>query len=240
MADFFSRFRRGSQAATAETDVLDRWIRRGDDEVAAWDSARPGPAVDDISARISSVPKVFLDDAVDLVALAGDVFDDLYRLSTAGGPPAERRSGVGAQLVETLADIASSGVPSARQAAAIGLWVYASTDEIGPITPPLSPFWAPRVIAALAWRLSSVVPPSEWVSDAERRDEAARVVLLWSGCLPAGEDLETARSLFAMRDSLQRNQAMAAALAEQRHRLEVKRKLEEARAREAAARPSME
>jgi hypothetical protein len=76
----------------------------------------------------------------------------------------------------------------------------------------------------------------EWISDAERRDEAARTFLFWSARLPTGEDRDTASSLLAMRDSLQRNGALAAAAAEHAHRLEVTRKLQEARAREAAAR----
>ncbi|AMM21135.1 hypothetical protein AX769_14555 [Frondihabitans sp. PAMC 28766] len=240
MADFFSRFRRqqaGPDSGPAgEPSALDRWLARGDDETQAWATARPGPTADEIASRISSVPKSFVEEGVDLVALGGDVLDQIFLGETAG-PPAH---GLPSDVVDVLTAISTGSSDAARSAAAITLWVYASDDEFGPTTPPITQFWAPRVIAALAWRLSSAVDPSEWVSDAERRDEAARTLLLWSGFLPGGEDIDTARSLFAMRDSLQRNQAMAAALAQQQHRLDVTRQLTEARAREAAARYSSE
>lgn len=254
MADFFSRFRRtpgsvGDPTASARAAAsalppaetgLGRWLARGEDETAAWNSARPGPTADQIATRISGVPKDFLEGDVDLVALAGDVLDDIFGRVVPGGPPSDQAAGVAGDAVRVLREIVSGPSDAARSAAAIALWIFASVDEFGPTSPPFGQYYAPRVIAALAWRLSDVVDPGEWLSDAERRDEAARTFLLWSGFLPGGEDLETARGLFAMRDSLQRNRAMADALAQQQHRLDVTRQLQEARAREAAARPSSE
>jgi len=64
--------------------------------------------------------------------------------------------------------------------------------------------------------------------------------LCWSGHLPAGEDEAAARSLLSMRDSLLQNAALAQTLADHEHRLEVTRRLQAARAREAAARYSHE
>ena len=211
--------------AESAEQLLQRWLDRGDDLDAAWQQAVPGPSVDVVGSRLSSIPKSFLDERVSLLALAGDVLG------------ADRgRTPESTEIVQLLTEVAQTRSSAARRGAAIALWLWASEDLLGSFTPPLEAVHASRTLAALALRLAAVVDPSEWISDAERRDEAARTFLLWSGALPAGEDRETARSLLDMRDSLQRNGALAAAAAEHAHRLEVTRALNDARAREAAAR----
>jgi hypothetical protein len=216
--------RRGDAAESAE-ELLQRWLDRGDDVDAAWGQTSPGPSIDVVASRISGVPKSFLDDRVALVALAGDI------LGADRGRTVETT-----EVVQVLTEVASTGSSAARRGAAIGLWLWASEDLFGAFSPRLVTTHAARTLAVLALRLAAVVDPSEWISDAERRDEAARTFLLWSGQLPATEDRATARSLLDMRDSLQRNGALAAAAAEHAHRLEVTRALNDARAREAAAR----
>jgi hypothetical protein len=216
---------RADDAVESAEDRLQRWLDRGDDVDAAWEQASPGPSIDAVASRISGVPKSFLDDRVALVALAGDI------LGADRGRTAEAT-----EIVQLLTEIRSTGSSAARRGAALALWLWASEDLLGAFSPPLVTTHATRTLAALALRLASVVDPSEWISDAERRDEAARTFLLWSGLLPAAEDRATARSLLDMRDSLQHNGALAAAAAEHAHRLEVTRALNDARAREAAAR----
>lgn len=132
--------------------------------------------------------------------------------------------------------IAEGGTPAARRGAAIGLWLFASADLIGPFSAPLDEPMAPRTLLALAFRVAPLVDPGRWLSDAERRDEAVRTFLLWDGLLPHGEGVAQARSLFEMRDSVRRGSALAQALADHEHRMAVQRRLADAQAKEAAAR----
>ncbi|SMG11664.1 hypothetical protein [Agreia pratensis] len=214
----------GPDPGSAEA-LLQLWLARVENVDAVWADMTPGPSADAVASRIGAVPKTFLDDRVRVVALAGDILE-----SDRG------RTQESTDVVTVLDDVTATGSSAARRGAAIALWLWAGEEELGPLVPPLARGHAARALAAMAFRLAPVVDPSEWISDAERRDEAARTFLFWSGQLPAGEDRDTASSLLAMRDSLQRNGALAASAAEHAHRLEVTRKLEEARAREAAAR----
>lgn len=222
---------KGTRAAASAPDpgsaeaLLQRWLARVDNVDAVWAEMTPGPSADAVASRIGAVPKSFLDDDVRVVALAGDI------LGSDRG-----RTQESTDVVNVLDQVTSTGSSAARRGAAIALWLWAGEEELGALAPPLARSHAARALAAMAFRLASVVDPVEWISDAERRDEAARTFLFWSGQLPDGEDRATASSLLAMRDSLQRNGALAAAAAEHAHRLEVTRKLQEARAREAAAR----
>ncbi|MBD3940262.1 phosphohydrolase [Microbacterium sp. NEAU-LLC] len=197
-------------------EVLGVWAASAPSVDAQWAGAQPGPSLAAVAARLSSVPKPFLDEHVSIAALAGDI---LGRGVTATAHADDER---------------------VRQGAAIALWLIASEDVIEPFDPP--PATAGRALAvdALALRLAPVAAPLEWLSDDERREEAARTFLLWCGLLPAGEDAHTARSLLDARDSLRRNAALAEAYAEHAHRAEIARRLAEARAREAAARYSSE
>ena len=206
-------------ADTAE--LLRAWAQRAGSDDDAWRLARPGPSIDEVASRLSSVPRPFLDAHVSLPALAGDVL-------------------AGEAVRTPLVCLRFADDPRVRQGAALGLWLHASADLVEPFTPPLPMEGRMPSIDALALRLAPVTDPLTWLSDDERREEAARTFLLWSGCLPAGESASTARSLLDARDSLRRNAALAEAYAEHRHRAAIARKLAEARAKEAAARYSSE
>ncbi|MFG6403816.1 MULTISPECIES: phosphohydrolase [unclassified Microbacterium] len=197
--------------------ALIAWAERGGDQAAVWGDLQPGPGIAEIAARLSSVPRPFLDERLSVRALAGDVL------------------GAG-----DLACLRFEDEQHVRTGAAMALWLIASEDVIAPFSPPLRRDRMLLAVDALAMRLAPVTPPVEWTSDDERREEAARTFLLWIGQLPAGEDVETARALLAGRDSLERNRSLAEAFEEHRHRAEVARRLAEARAREAAARYSSE
>ncbi|MGY4858962.1 hypothetical protein [Cryobacterium sp. AP23] len=215
--------------------LLDLWFAREDDVETAWRQCVPGPGVAEIATRLSLVPPAFLADPVAILPLAEHILEVEYGAKLLSG--ADLR----AQRVLATADqVRSTGSSAARRGAALALWLWASDDLHGPLSVPLSVVARDRALAALAFRLASVVDPAEWVRDADRRDEAARQFLFWSGHLPADEDEATARSILAMRDSLQQNAALAQTLADHEHRLEVSRRLQQARAREAAARYSSE
>ena len=89
-------------------------------------------------------------------------------------------------------------------------------------------------------RLAAVVEPQRWVEESERREEAARTFLLWNGQLPAREDERNARALLSRLDSAARAEALERARRDREHRSEIRRRLEDARAREAASRYSPE
>lgn len=201
----------------ADADELLRvWSSLAPPEGETWSSARPGPPLDAVAARLSSVPRPFLDDEVSIVALSGDI------------------AGVACASAAYADDV------RVRRGAAIGLWLLASEELVEPFDPPLAGPWALRAVDALALRVAPVVDPLDWLADDERREEAARTFLLWAGFLPAGEDRETARALWQARDSLRRSSALAEAYAAYEHREEIARRLAEARAKEAAARYSSE
>ena len=225
----------------AETTVVDSeallgiWFAREQDDVVVWRTCLPGASTAEIATRLSLAPAAFLADDVDVLQLAENILEMEYGASGTT-PPDQRR-----QEVLRIADqVRATGSGAARRGAALVLWLWASDDLNGPLSVPLSPVYYGRALAALSFRLAAVVDPAEWVRDADRRDEAARTFLLWSGHLPAGEDEATARSILAMRDSLQQNTALAQTMADHEHRLQVTKRLQEARAREAAARYSNE
>jgi hypothetical protein len=201
----------------ADADELLRvWSTLAPPEGEAWGFARPGPPLDAVSARLSSVPRSFLDDDVSIAALSGDV------------------------VGSACASAAYAADARVRRGAAIGLWLLASEEIVEPFRPSLAGPWARRAVDALALRVAPVVDPLDWLADDERREEAARTFLLWAGFVPAGEDRDTARALWQARDSLRRSSALAEAYAAYEHREEIARRLGEARAREAAARYSSE
>lgn len=213
MPELFKRRRRSGAEA-----LLAAWLAEMPDEDLAWLALEPGPAVGEVAARIAATPGEFLDPRTALVPLVGDVLD---------GDPA---------ALAVAGRIRDSGSAAASAGAAVAAWVWASEEVLGPLGVPLRRGSTGRVLAALAFRLPSAVEPALWLSDAERGEEAARVLLLFGGQLPAGEDEAAARSLYDRHDSVRRAADLGAALAEHRHRVEIARRLADARAREAAAR----
>ncbi len=199
------------------TAGIGEWLDLGYDEVAVWGSLQPGPPIADLAARLSSVPRDFLSPRVSLRGLAGDV------LGYVDGP-----------LLSVL--VTAQLQDARRRGASLALWLWSSEDLVGPLSPPLSTASATRAIAALALRLAPIVDPAEWLVDSRTREEAVRLFLLWCGQLPAGEDAQTAGTLWQRHDSIRRNAALTAALQEHQHRLEVTQALAAKRAAEAAAR----
>lgn len=182
-----------------------------------WLAAVSGPAVNDVATRLSSIPSQFLAPHLDLVALAGDVLP-----------------GTPLQCLEW------AQVPRVRTGAAIALWLLASEELVSPLTPSLAQIAPARIVDALAMRLAPTSDPLVWITDARRREEAARTALLWGGYLPAGEDIRTALSLWKALDSSNRNWALERAAEQERHRAEVQQRLVAAAAKESAARYTRE
>lgn len=201
-------------------DLLKRWSALAPVEDEVWRALRPGPSVVQVATRLSAVPSQFLDEQVSLRALAGDI--------------------LGRRAAEQLTALQFATDSRVRRGAAIGLWLFASESVLAPIGRGLLTTAPALPVDALGLRLAPVVDPAQWLSDADRREEATRTFLLWNHQLPEGETPGAARAALAARDSLRFNEALAASFAEHRHRDELRRRLEEARAREAAARYTRE
>lgn len=207
----------------ADEELFEAWLDEELDLDAAWNGLAAGPSVDEVMARISTTPSWFLDDAVDIVALAGDVLD------ASNG-----------RFIAAARRVAATGKTVARQGAGVVLWLVASQELAGPFSAALREDRFDRALVTLSLRLAAVVEPSRWVEEAERREEAARTFLLWSGQLPAREDERNARALLSRLDSAARAEALERARRDREHRSEIRRRLEDARAREAASRYSPE
>lgn len=202
----------------ADAQVLvGAWLATGVDEDAAWASARQGPALETVASRLSAIPSPFLDPAVDVVALVRDAGID--------GP---------------LACAAHLDHLEVRRGAAVAVWLLASEHVVAPFEPALADGAPERLIDALALRLAPASDPLTWLADGERREEAARLALLWSGYLPARETREVARGHWDAVDSLRRNAALAKFAQEEEHRRAIAAKLADATAREATARYTRE
>lgn len=201
-------------------ELLRRWSAIAPVEDDHGRHLTAGPPVIALAARLSAVPSQFLDEQVSIQALAGDV--------------------LGRAMASQLTSLQFADDDRVRRGVAIGLWLFAGESVLAPLDPGLSGRRPTLALDALGLRLAPIVDPVQWLSDAERREEATRTFLFWNGQLPHGETREEALAALAARDSLRFNEALAASFAEHRHRDELRRRLEEARAREAAARYSRE
>lgn len=200
--------------------LVEVWFSLRLDPERSMRAPRPGPGVDELSARLSEAPREFLDPRIDLAALSADV------LGSAAQPAA--------------ATVAETSSPDAVAGAAVYLWLVGSAELLGDYSVPLRTQAAADVLLTLSLRVAALSPPTGWFTDARAREEAVRTVLWWSGQLPAGEDAAAARSALAVRDSLARDEALNAAREAFDHRIAVARRLQDARAREAAQRYSNE
>ncbi len=206
-----------------EVRMLAAWAALLDQQPVADEALTPGPSVPELAARLSRVPLEFLDPRADPRALVRDL---------ALPVPADKV----AEIVVGL------GIEGAARAAAVTVWLWAGDDlpAAGSLSVPVARDRAAAVLAAMSLRLASAVPAEDWLRVAERREEACRTMLRYAGQLPAGEDAATARGEYDLRDSVRRNERLARALDDHRHRQAVARRLAERAAREAAARYSPE
>lgn len=212
-------------------EALNRWVRSGGDEQKLWAARlRQGPALAEITARISATPAEFLDPAVDIRAL----LDQLVCYPGGGPRAASRNRPPDAPSLDDLGD-------DVRGGAAVAAWLLGSQLTLGPYSVDIGvpqPFTLGVDLAAemLGLRVAPVAPPRTWFTDDERREEAARWFLLCLGFVPAEEDRDAARAALDMRDSLRRDRAFAAAREAYEHRAAVVSAMRAKAAREAAQR----
>lgn len=201
--------------------LVEEWFALGLDPEEPMARPEQGPSVTEVAVRLSSIPREFLDPRLDLRALTADALAGRTRWNA---PPAIDR-------------ILATESADAVTAAAAVLWLYASAFVVGPYSTPLRvPRDVSNVLLTVALRVAPLNPPTTWLTSEEAREEVVRTVLWWSGLLPAGESLAEARAMMNVHDSVTRSGTLARARRAYEHRLEVNRRLREARAREAAQR----
>jgi hypothetical protein len=177
-----------------------------------------------LTRRLTDTPQDFLADPddVSVPAVVSDV------LLMAGGTPLDARS---------AARFAPSAGLAKRRLVLVACWLLADEELLAA---------AGRRAAERIWRLladeldelAGLVDAHQFVRDPDRREELARIALRALRVTPAGETpAQTADRLSAV-DSVRRHQAFVAAREAEKRAQEVRRKMEEQRAREAAARYS--
>ncbi len=217
--------------SAAPNTALDEWASWEWDEERAWQESADGPELAEVMARIAAVPGPFLDAALDPAALLNDLVVNLG--------PGRGQQPAGGNFGTVLGDIVRRHPDTAtRTGIAVGLWLSGSALLAGGVDWPVSARTMLTASLALGMRLAPVVEPVLWVRDAERREEAARLYLLWSGLRPAGENIETARRILVSLDSAARTETLERAQAELDRKREVIARLADQRAREAVARYS--
>lgn len=199
-------------------ELMWHWLGLTDDRID-WHRTIPGPTVDEVAHRMSSIPVDFL----------APTFMPRAFLADVGAQSAEAEVSSWLALDHTPEGRVRTGI-------AVAQWLWADEVLTGPMSVVLSRRDVVRPMGALALRLSSVVPAQIWLSDDIRRAEAARTFLAFSGQYPHDEDAGVAKAQFALHDSVARATRLRAALQDQQHRERVMRRLNDQRAREAAAR----
>ena len=89
-----------------------------------WTDLVPGPPLAEVLSRLTATPRDFLDERVDLLALAGDVLRD-------------RSPRLDPTVDGLLRRLAGEPTP-VRQGAAIMLWLWASESRVEPFATPAS------------------------------------------------------------------------------------------------------
>lgn len=177
-----------------------------------------------LTRRLTDTPQDFLAEPDDLAvpAIVSDV------LLTAGGTPLDARS---------AARFAPSAGRAKRRLVLVACWLLAD-DALLTAAGPRSAERIWRLLADGLDELAGLVDAHQFVRDPDRREELARIALRELRVAAAGETpAQTADRLSAV-DSVRRHQAFVAAREAEMRAQEIRRKLEEQRAKEAAARYS--
>jgi len=193
-----------------------------------------GPQLDSLTRRVAEcpadfrqAPRVGSGGGVHVDAVVRDVIVEL-----GGAPPAE----------EALARFAPDAPVEGSAARELGLvlvgaWLLADDwfREAGGLA-----------ARALAWletglaTLAGLVGPEPVVADPDRREEFVRLCLRALDVLPRGESAAVAEDRLKTLDSVARDRLIRQTRGKQERARELRRKMEEERAREAAARGSRE
>lgn len=183
-----------------------------------------GPAVELLTRRLAQCPPDFAD-AVAVGAILADVLED------AGHDllPAEWHDALAPRQPE----------PAQRswvQATAILAWLLAD-PAVGPIVPTAAVL---ELLRGDLHELTLHVPAAALVTDSDRREELARLLLRAAGTIPAGETPAQAADRLATLDTVTRLRVVADARAAEARAHAVRDALAAHRAREAAARAMRE
>lgn len=184
-----------------------------------------GPAIESMMAHLARCPEFFLHDArtkqggfVHVDAVVGDLL---------------RLMGKKTVSEEDVKKYSPSGrMPKAKlQTILVVTWLLSAEWFRGKVEFLKD---VEKLLAQGLDRVSEVVKPLEFVQDGERREELARLCLMGLGLLPEGENEDYASQRAQAIDSVERTRVMREAAERIKRAAELRKKLEEDRAREAA------
>jgi hypothetical protein len=171
-----------------------------------------------LTRRLADTPTDFLTDSAVAPAVVSDV------LLMAGGA---------ALKAEEAAQFETED-PRRRQLILVTCWLVADPALLACGPAPLAEWLRAKDLTTL----SQLVSPLNFVRDPDRREELARVTLRALSLTPSGETAERAADRLSTVDSIKRHEILMAAKAAEERAAEVRKAMEEERAREAAARYS--
>ena len=189
-----------------------------------------GPLLESLTRRLAETPPDFLAEPV--VGSAGTVH-------------------TAAVVSDLLVDLGGAPLDTARAAAFTGRKVKPAQLRLVQIAAWLlaDPWFASaggfagdaeKLLAGGLEALASLIDPTRFVSEPDRREELARVVLRGLGLRPAGETVAAAADRLATLDTVERRRVIAEAKAAEERARKVREEMARKAAAEAAARYSPE
>lgn len=189
-----------------------------------------GPLLESLTRRLAETPPDFL--AEPAVGSAGTVH-------------------TAAVVSDLLVDLGGAPLDTARAAAFTGRKAKSAQLRLVQIAAWLlgDPWFASaggfaedaeKLLAEGLGALASLIDPARFVSDPDRREELARVVLRGLGLRPAGETVAAAADRLATLDTVERRRVIAEAKAAEKRARKVREEMARKAAAEAAARYSPE
>lgn len=177
-----------------------------------------------LTRRLADTPQDFLadPDEVSVPAIVSDV------LILAGRAPLDARAAV------RFGPTAGRGK---RRLVLVACWLVAD-DALLAAAGPRAAIRIWRLLSDELGELGGLVDAQRFVSDPERREELARIALRTLRVPPAGETPAQSEDRLSAVDSVRRHEAFVAAREAEERAQEVRRKMAEQRAKEAAARYS--
>ena len=179
------------------------------------------PQLEALLHRLAECPAEFLDDGVHVVAIVCDTL----RPITAPHPPELQR--------EAIAEIQRRAAPELKLISVV-CWLLADDWFRG--QQQLAPaMW--KLLTSDRWaRLTKLVRPEKFVSDADRREELVRTCLAELGLRPQGETPAQAADRLTTLDSAERDRVLRATAAAERRAREVREAMARKQAQESASR----
>lgn len=175
-----------------------------------------GPPIERLTRRLAETPAEFLRDDVDVLAVLSDLFVDLG----------------GAMLDDATSRAFVTNEAKLTQLRLIAAWLLHDDFFVRARSHAAT---AAKFLSAGLTTLAAIVPPQQFISDPDRREELARVTLRALELLPSGESVQQATDRLATLDSAERVRVLRETRAAQERIRQVQEAMRQKAAEEAAA-----